>query len=89
MFDPFWARVNESGITVVAHAGDDVQVVAPQPLDHFRRTRGVIGRIAVGDDVDVRIDFGEHPAHDAALARTFLAAYDRAGGAGDVAGAIL
>jgi hypothetical protein len=22
MFDPFWARVNEAGITVVAHAGD-------------------------------------------------------------------
>ena len=22
MFDPFWARVNEAGITVVVHAGD-------------------------------------------------------------------
>ena len=27
MFDPFWARVNEAGVTVVAHAGDSGQAL--------------------------------------------------------------
>ena len=33
VFDPFWARVNESGITVVVHAGDtgySLQGYAPE-----------------------------------------------------------
>ena len=35
MFDPFWARVNEAGITVVVHAGDSGLLV-----QRLRRTTG-------------------------------------------------
>ena len=40
-FDPFWARVNEAGITVVVHAGDAGTVV--ERLCHRRLLRGVPG----------------------------------------------
>jgi len=35
MFDPFWARVDEAGITVVAHAGDSGQSSNGYALDGF------------------------------------------------------
>ncbi len=35
MFDPFWARVNEAGITVVAHAGDSGQSSNGYAIDGF------------------------------------------------------
>ena len=35
MFDPFWARVNESGVTVVVHAGDSGQSSNGYAVDGF------------------------------------------------------
>jgi predicted TIM-barrel fold metal-dependent hydrolase len=40
MFDPFWARVNEAGITVVAHAGDSGYTSQGYALDGFAATFG-------------------------------------------------
>ena len=82
------APVGSVTIAVVANARDNVEIVAPQALDHLRCARRVVRGIAVGHDVDVRIDLGEHPAHDAALARPLFATHDRARIAGDVARAV-
>ena len=51
-------------------AGPDhhVEPVVEQQCDHRRRRRGIIGQIAVGHDVDIGIDVGEHSADDVALA---------------------
>jgi predicted TIM-barrel fold metal-dependent hydrolase len=38
MFDPFWARVNEAGITVVVHAGDSGQSSQGYAVDGFAAT---------------------------------------------------
>jgi predicted TIM-barrel fold metal-dependent hydrolase len=38
MFDPFWARVNEAGITVVVHAGDSGQSSNGYARDGFNAT---------------------------------------------------
>ena len=40
MFDPFWARVNEAGITVVAHAGDSGYSSNGYAVDGFGATFG-------------------------------------------------
>ena len=47
-------------------------------IDHRRRGLGIIGQIAVGHDIDVGIDVGEHAADDVALALLAFAADDRA-----------
>jgi len=40
MFDPFWARVNEAGITVVAHAGDSGYTTHGYVADGFSAAFG-------------------------------------------------
>ncbi len=47
-------------------------------VDEARGHRCVIGRVAVGQHIDVGLDVGEHAAHDMALALHPLAADDRA-----------
>jgi predicted TIM-barrel fold metal-dependent hydrolase len=43
MFDPFWARVNEAGITVVVHAGDSGQSSNGYAEEGFGATFGGFG----------------------------------------------
>lgn len=47
MFDPFWARVNEAGITVVAHAGDSGVSSNGYAVDGFAATFEGAGRPTV------------------------------------------
>jgi predicted TIM-barrel fold metal-dependent hydrolase len=47
MFDPFWARVNESGITVVAHAGDSGYSSQGYAKDGFAATFEGAGRPSI------------------------------------------
>ncbi len=49
---------------------------------------GVVGQIAVGHDIDVGIDVGEHAADDMAFALLPLAANDGPGGARDLNGGV-
>jgi hypothetical protein len=72
------------GRFVDASADDHVEPFAGQPLDHRRRCGRVIGRVAIGHDIDVGIDIGEHPADDVALALHPLAADHGAGFARDL-----
>ena len=63
-------------------------MIVDQRIDHARRARRVIGRIAIDQHVDVGIDIGEHPPHHMALALAALAAHLGAGRARDLDGAI-
>src|SRR3954449_12036941 len=56
--------------------------------DHGAHAAGVIGGVAVDQNVDVRLDIGEHPPHHEALALMRLAPDHRAGGAGDLLGIV-
>ncbi len=47
MFDPFWARVNEAGITVVAHAGDSGYSSQGYARDGFAATCVGAGRPSI------------------------------------------
>ena len=66
---------------VDAHRNDHVQPVAQQALDHRRRTRRIVGGVAVDQHIDVGIDVGEHAPHHAPLALARLSAHHRAGDA--------
>jgi predicted TIM-barrel fold metal-dependent hydrolase len=46
-FDPFWARVNEAGITVVAHAGDSGYSSQGYAQDGFSASFGGSGRPSI------------------------------------------
>ena len=46
-FDPFWARVNEAGITVVAHAGDSGYSSQGYAQDGFSASFGGAGRPSI------------------------------------------
>ena len=60
-FDPFWARVNESGITVVVHAGDSGYLSNGYAADGFAAT-------FEGDELDASllqlVDLRFHTADD-------------------------
>ena len=64
---------------VLAGADDHVELLVDQHRDHLRRGLGIVGQVAVGHDIDVGIDVGEHAADDMALALLPLGADDRAG----------
>ena len=66
-------------LLVPPRADDHVELLGEQHLDHRRRGRGIVGQIAVGHDVNVGVDVGEHAADDMALALLALGADDRAG----------
>src|SRR3546814_8049822 len=62
-----------------AGADDHVEILADEALDHPRRHACVVGAVAIRQHVDVRLDFGEHPADDVALALARLGTADGAG----------
>ena len=66
-------------LLMLASADDHVELLGEQHVDHRRRGLGIVGQIAVGHDVDVGVDVGEHPADDMALALLPLGPNDRAG----------
>ena len=78
---------------VVGHAPPGahhhVRALGLQDVDQLRRILGRIGAVAVGHDIDVGVDVGEHAAHDIALALARLAHDSRAGGAGLERGQVL
>ena len=53
---------------VATTAYHHIEIILQHGSDHLRRGSGLIGRVAIGHDVDVGIDIGEHAAHDMALA---------------------
>ena len=68
-------------VFLVVHAGadDHVELLAEQQVDHRRRGLRIVGQVAVGHDVDVGVDVGEHAPDDMALALLALGADDGAG----------
>ncbi len=66
------------------HAGPHhhVQVLVHEQRDHLRRAVGVVGAVAVGQDVDIGLDVGEHAAHHVPLAAPLFVADKGAGGGG-------
>ena len=69
---------------MLARADDHVELLVDQHLDHRRRGLGIVGQVAVGHDVNVGVDVGEHAADDMALALLALGADDRARRARDL-----
>ena len=63
-------------------------MIVDQRVDHARRARRIIGRVAIDQHVDVGIDIGEHAPHHMALALAALAAHLGAGRARHLDGAI-
>ena len=55
-------------LAVDARAHDHVEPLLDQPGDHGARARRVIGRVTVGQHVNVGIHIGEHAPHHIALA---------------------
>ena len=53
---------------MLARADDHVELLVEQQVDHRRRRGGIVGQVAVGHDVDVGVDVGEHAPDDVALA---------------------
>jgi len=75
-------------VVVLAHRRHHVEAVVDEPCDEVGRARRVVGGVAVDEDVDVGLHLGEHASHHATLARSLLAAHDRAGGARDHPGVV-
>jgi len=69
-------------------ADDHIELLVEQFADELGRGGGVVGRVAIGHQVDVGLDVGEHAPHDMALALHLLGANDRAGLRRDLAGAV-
>ena len=63
-------------------------MIRDQRIDHAGRAGRVIGRVAIDQDVDIRIDVGEHAPDHMALALAALAAHFGACLARDRRGAI-
>src|SRR5262249_24705731 len=78
------------GRFILTHARPDhhVETLFGETRDHGARARRVVGGVTIDQNVDVRVDVGEHSPHHVALALMPLAPHQRPGGAGDVAGAV-
>jgi len=78
------------GLDRLPHPAADhhVELLVEKALDQRRNGGRVVGRVAIGHDIDVGIDVGEHAADDIALALHPFGANNRAGGCGDLTGAI-
>jgi predicted TIM-barrel fold metal-dependent hydrolase len=72
MFDPFWARVNESGITVVVHAGDSGYSSQGYADDSFSAAFG-----ASSGRPSIRMFAIERAAYDFLISLTFDKLWDR------------
>ena len=70
-FDPFWARVNEAGITVVVHAGDSGYVSNGYAVDGFGATFGS------GYGPSVKAFNIERAAYDFLITLSFEKLYER------------
>ena len=75
-------------LLVATGADDHVELLVEEHLDHRRGGGGIVGQIAVGHDIDVGVDVGEHAADDVALALLALGADDGAGLGGGRYGAV-
>jgi predicted TIM-barrel fold metal-dependent hydrolase len=73
MFDPFWARVNEAGVTVVVHAGDSGYSSQGYARDGFAATFGGEG----AGRPSIKLLAIERAAYDFLLAITFDGLFDR------------
>ena len=73
---------------VDALADHHVEVFAHELLDHARRARRIIGRIAIDQHIDIGVDVGEHAPHHIALALAAFAAHLGAGRPRDLDGAV-
>jgi predicted TIM-barrel fold metal-dependent hydrolase len=71
MFDPFWARANEAGITVVIHAGDSGYSSQGYANDGFAATFEGAGRPSI------RMLAIERAAYDFLLTLSFDQMFDR------------
>ena len=71
-------------LAVDACADHHVEALLDQPRDHHARARRVVGRVAVGEHIDVGIDIGEHAPHHVALALVGLAPHHRARGLSNI-----
>lgn len=71
-----------------AQTDNHIQMLIEELVDHARRARRVVGRVAIDEHVDVGLDIREHAAHDVTLALAPFAAHDRAGLARDRRGAV-
>ena len=58
-----------------AGTDDHIEIVADQSIDEPARMARIVGPVAVGHDVDVGVDIGEHPPHDVALSAQGLVAH--------------
>ncbi len=65
------------GVDRLAYADDHIEVFGKQTRDQRRRTRGVVGVVAVDHHVGVGFDVGEHAPHDMAFALQLHAVHDR------------
>ena len=71
-----------------AAADDHVETFGEQPVDHGAGRGGIVGAVAVGHQIDVGLDVGEHAPDDIALAAVLDQHDGRAGLAGDIAGTV-
>ena len=70
MFDPFWARVNEAGVTVVVHAGDSGYSSQGYARDGFAATFG-------GGGPSIKMLAIERAAYDFLLSLVFDRLFER------------
>ena len=78
-----------SGLFLIdAQAYHHVKTLVHELLDHAGGARGIVGRVAIDQDIDIGIDVGEHSPHHMALALTAFAAHLGAGFTGDGGGAV-
>ena len=63
-------------LAIDAGADDHIEPLVDELRDHRGRARRVIGRVAIDQNVDIRLDVVEHPPHHVALALVGLAAND-------------
>ena len=72
-------RAVGQALDLAADTDDVVEVLVDQLLDHRGRGGGVVGVVAVDQQVDVGVDVGEGASYDVALALERLGADDGAG----------
>ena len=76
-----WPARPASSVDAAPRADGHVGALGQQHVDQLRRVFRRIGTVAVGHQVDVGIDVGEHAPHHIALALARLPDDDGAGGA--------
>ena len=69
---------------VDTRADDHVEPLLNEPRDHRARARRIIGRVPVGEHINVSVHIGEHAPHHIALALMRLATDDRTRGLSNI-----